>query len=146
MQSVVPVMIVATICGAAIVVQAQMVGLLDRHIGTFESVLITYLSGGVIVALLFLVTRQAGNLAAWRGAPWYAFASGAMGLVIIAALSYTVPRLGTVTAFTFIVASQFIVSALFDHFGILGSAIRPLDAQRLAGVLVLLIGVWLIIR
>jgi transporter family-2 protein len=54
--------------------------------------------------------------------------------------------LGLVTAFTIIVASQFIVSALFDHFGVLGAQLRPLDLYRLAGIGVMLVGVWLIIR
>lgn len=145
-QGVVLVVVVAVIGGLAVAVQAQMVGLLDRHIGTFESVLITYLSGGLLAAILFLLWRQGGNLGAWRNAPWYAFAGGAMGLVIIASISYSVPRLGIVTAFTILVATQFILGSILDHFGLLGGPVRPLDAQRLAGMLVLLIGVWLIIR
>ncbi|HEX9925112.1 MAG TPA: DMT family transporter [Anaerolineae bacterium] len=146
MQSVFLVMIVAILGGVAVVVQAQMVGLLDQHIGTFESVFITYFSGGLLVALLLFLLRQGGNLGAWRSAPWYAFGGGAMGLVIIGAISYTVPRLGVVAAFTTIVATQFILGAVFDHFGLLGSMIRPIDMQRIAGIVVLLAGVWLIIR
>lgn len=145
-QGVLLVMVVAVIGGLAVAVQAQMVGLLDRHIGTFESVLITYLSGGLLAALLFLLWRQGGNLGAWRNAPWYAFGGGVMGLVVVGAISYSVPRLGIVTAFTLFVASQFILGSILDHFGLLGGPVRPLDAQRLAGILVLLIGVWLIIR
>jgi transporter family-2 protein len=146
MQSAFLVMIVAVIGGVAVVVQAQMVGLLDRYIGTFESVFITYFGGGLLVALLLFLLRQGGNLGAWRSAPWYAFGGGAMGLVIIGAISYTVPRLGVVAAFTIIVATQFILGAIFDHFGLMGSTVRPIDVQRIAGIVVLLAGVWLIIR
>lgn len=35
-----------------------------------------------------------------------------------------------VTAFTLIVDTQFIIGALFNHFGLLGSAVRPLETQR----------------
>ena len=69
-----------------------------------------------------------------------------LGLVIVAAISYTVPRLGLSRAFTIIVASQFLTIALLDHFGLLGAVVRPLDLSRLAGFGVLILGVWLIMR
>jgi uncharacterized membrane protein YdcZ (DUF606 family) len=38
------------------------------------------------------------------------------------------------------------MGALVDHFGWMGSAVRPLTVSRIAGMAVALIGVWLIIR
>jgi len=49
-------------------------------------------------------------------------------------------------AFTVFVAAQFAVGALVDHFGWMGAAARPLNASRLAGMAVVLAGIWLIIR
>lgn len=137
--------VIAVIGGAVVTLQAQFIGLMDQKMGTVESVFFTYAIGGVMIAVVLAILRG-GNLAAWRNVPWYALTSGLAGLVIIAALSYTVPRLGIVTAFTIFVASQFLVGALFDHFGLLGATVRPLDISRLLGVAVLLLGVWLIIR
>lgn len=137
--------VIAIIGGAVVTLQAQMIGLMDQQIGTLESVFITYVSGGVLI-LLLLTTLRGGNLGAWNKAPWYALTAGAMGLVIIGTLSYTVPRLGLVPTFTIFVASQFIIGALLDHFGLLGATIRPIDLPRLVGVGVLLVGVWLILR
>jgi transporter family-2 protein len=137
--------IIAIIGGIIVGLQAQMIGLLDQKIGTIESVFITYGSGAVVIALVMIVVRG-GNLGAWQRAPWYAFGAGLMGLVIIAALSYSVPRLGLVTAFTVFVAAQFVVGALFDHFGLLGAALRPISVSQLIGIGVLLLGVWLILR
>ena len=42
--------------------------------------------------------------------------------------------------------AQFAVGALVDHFGWMGAAARPLNASRLAGMAVVLAGIWLIIR
>jgi transporter family-2 protein len=145
MSNFVGLVLVAIIGGAVVTLQAQMIGLMDQQIGTLESVFITYVSGGVLIFVL-LTILGGGNLAAWRNAPWYALTSGAMGLVIIGALSYTVPRLGLVPTFTVFVASQFIIGALLDHFGLLGAVVRPIDLSRLVGVIVLLVGVWLILR
>jgi transporter family-2 protein len=137
--------IIAAIGGVAVALQAQMIGLLDQKLGTVESVFITYGSGALLIGLIMAAMRG-GNLRAWPGVPWYAFGAGLLGLIIIATLSYSIPRLGLVTAFTIIVAAQFIIGALFDHFGLLGAAIRPLSLVQLSGIVILLLGVWLILR
>ena len=103
-------------------------------------------TAALVLIFLLMVGLGGGNLGAWRSVPWYALTAGAAGLVIIGALSYTVPRLGLVPTFTIFVASQFMVGALFDHFGLLGAAVRLFDVSRLVGVVILLLGVWLIIR
>jgi transporter family-2 protein len=137
--------IIAAIGGVAVTLQGQFMGLMDQGIGTRESVFITYASGGLLACLAMLAARG-GNLRAWQQVPWYALGAGVLGLVIVGTIGYTVPRLGLSTAFTIIVASQFIVAALLDHFGLLGAAVRPVELSRLLGVGVLIIGVWLIMR
>jgi len=66
--------------------------------------------------------------------------------VIVGTIGYTVPRLGLTKAFTLIIAAQLIMAALLDHFGLLGAATRPLDINRLLGIGVLVLGVWLTTR
>lgn len=136
---------VAVIGGVAVALQAQLMALLDRGMGTLESVFITYGGGGLLIGLLMLAVRG-GNLSIWQTVPWYAFLSGAAGLVIVASIGFSVPRLGLVTAFTLIVAAQFIVGALLDHFGFLGAEIRELNPRKIAGMLIMLLGVWLTVR
>jgi transporter family-2 protein len=51
-----------------------------------------------------------------------------------------------VTAFTILVATQFIGGAMIDHWGLMGAEVRLLDLPKLIGIGVLLMGVWLIIR
>jgi transporter family-2 protein len=137
--------ILAIVGGVAVTLQGQFMGLMDRGIGTRESVFITYASGGMLVAL-FMLLAGGGNLRAWQGVPWYALTAGVLGLVIVGTIGYTVPRLGLATAFTIIVAAQFIVAALLDHFGWLGAAVRPLGWSQMAGIGLLIVGVWLMTR
>ncbi|WP_428604664.1 DMT family transporter [Sedimenticola sp.] len=136
---------VAVIGGIAVGLQAQMMALLDRGMGTLESVFITYGGGGLLIGLAMLFVRG-GNLSLWHAMPWYALCSGVAGLVIVASIGFSVPRLGLVTAFTLIVAAQFMVGALMDHFGFLGAEVRELNLQKIAGMLVMLLGVWLTVR
>jgi transporter family-2 protein len=137
--------IVAVVGGISVALQAQMMGLLDKSIGTLEGVFITYASGGVLITIAMLFMRG-GNLGAWQSVPWYAYASGALGLIIVGAIGYSAPRLGLVATFTIIVSSQFVVAALIDHFGVLGAVTRPLDPSRILGITLLLAGIWLTIR
>jgi len=137
--------IVAVIGGISVAFQAQMMGLLDKSIGTLEGVFITYAGGGLLIALVMIFMRG-GNLAAWQSVPWYAYSSGALGLIIVGTIGYSAPRLGLVATFTIIVSCQFIVAALIDHYGILGATTRPLDLSRILGISLLLAGIWLTMR
>jgi len=118
---------------------------MDKNIGTLESVFITYGVGGLIIGIVMLFLRG-GNLASFQNIPYYTFLAGPLGLILIAAISYSVPRLGLVAAFTIMVAAQFIVAAIIDHFGLLGADIRHLNISRLSGISVMLLGIWLTIR
>jgi transporter family-2 protein len=136
---------IAALGGVATAVQAHFMGLLDKRHGTLESVFITYFGGGVLIGLVMLLQRG-GNLGATAAAPWYAYGSGALGLVIVGAIGYSAPRMGLVAAFTVFVAAQFCMAALVDHFGWMGAELRPLNASRIAGMAVVLAGIWLIVR
>ncbi len=108
----------AVIGGVAVTLQGQFMGLMDQQMGTRESVFITYASGGILIGLAMLAARG-GNLKAIQQVPWYALSSGVLGLVIVATIGYTVPRLGIAKAFTIIIAAQFLVAAFVDHFGLM---------------------------
>ena len=137
--------LVAMFAGVFTVIQSQLMGFMDKNMGTFESVLITYGSGGLAMALLFLMRGQ-WQLAGWQSVPWYAFTAGLCGLIIVGSLGYSVPRLGAVAAFTLFTCAQFIFALMVDHFGLLGAQVRPLNLSRLLGVGVLLFGTWLVMR
>ena len=137
--------IVAVVGGISVALQAQVMGLLDKGIGTLEGVFITYAGGGLLISVILILMRG-GNLGAWQNVPWYAYSSGALGLVIVGAIGFSAPRLGLVATFTIIVSAQFVMAALIDHFGMLGATTRPLDLARLGGIALLLAGIWLTMR
>lgn len=139
------VVIIAAIGGAAIATQAQLIGLMDRSIGTMESVFLTYGVGGMLAGLIMLAMRG-GNLADWHLPPWYVHSAGLLGLVIVGSISYATPRLGLALTMTIAVAAQFGIAAVIQHYGLLGSEPQPLGISRLGGMAVVLVGVWLMIR
>ncbi|MCB0153980.1 MAG: DMT family transporter [Anaerolineae bacterium] len=131
--------------GVAAGLQAPFAGLMGQRVGDLGSVFFTYVGGGLLITMITLLTGGS-HLTAWRSVPWYAFLAGPLGLVIIASLSYTVPRLGAAAASTLFVAAWLILSLIFDQFGWLGVAQRSLDGVRWLGVAALLVGTWLVVR
>jgi transporter family-2 protein len=137
--------LLAVVAGLAVTLQGQFMGSMDRTLGTKESIFITYAGGGLMITLLMLATGS-GNLKNWQSLPWYAFSAGLLGLIIVGSIGYVVPRLGVARGFTLIVASQFVVAALIDHYGFFGAAVRPMDLPRLLGLGLMLVGVWMVVR
>ena len=137
--------LLAVICGICVTLQSQLMGVMDRGMGTLESVFITYGSGGAIIGILMLVARG-GKLNLWQTVPPYVFTSGLIGLIIVSTIGYTVTRLGLVVSFTLILASQFTSGILVDSLGLLGAQARPIGFAQFAGVGLMLVGIWLVMR
>jgi transporter family-2 protein len=137
--------IIAAVAGVAMAAQAQLMGHLDRSMGTIESVFLTYGSGAVVIGLIMLAMRG-GNLGEWHIAPWYAYSAGLLGLVIVGCIGYATPRLGLAVTLTIAVATQFTMAAIVHHFGLLGADQQPMDLSRLGGMAAILVGVWLMVR
>ena len=136
---------IALAAGAAISVQSSLSGLIGRRVGVLEASFLIHFSG-LLVASALMFALQGGNLASWRTVPWYALGAGALGVGIVAAISFTVPRLGLATTLTLTIVAQLLLGAILDHVGWLGAGPRPLDATRAIGIGILLVGTWLVVR
>lgn len=144
-MNVIYLVIIAAIGGIAVSLQGQLMGSIDKQTGTLESVFVTYGGGGFLIGLIMILLRG-GNLSGLTQVPWYTLLSGPMGLILIAAIGYSVPRLGLVPAFTVMVAAQFATAALIDQFGLFGADIRPITLSRITGMMVMFLGIWLVMR
>ena len=81
-----------------------------------------------------------------RSLPWWVFTNGLLGLGIVGAIGFVVPRMGAGRGLTLILVSQFLLAALIDHFGLMGAVERPLDAVRIAGFVLMLAGAAIVVR
>ena len=107
--------LIALAGGVAAGLQAQLVSFLGQRIGTMGSVFVTHL-GGAVIAFALLFATPTGSLSSWRGVPWYLLvATGALGVALLSAFSYTIPRLGVAATLTLVVMAQLTIGALADH-------------------------------
>ena len=145
MESVILIILIGLAGGVAVGLQSPLASMISQRLGVFESVFIVHL-GGAILALIPLLFYNGGKLSQWRHVPWYALGAGLFGLVVIAAISYMIPRVGVAASITTIVAGQLLVSTILDQYGWLGAMARPLDASRAIGLVVVFVGVWLTVK
>jgi transporter family-2 protein len=133
--------------GGAIAVQAPINSHLGRHVGTFQA---AFLSFAVGTALLFVIAALAtgglGGLRQVSGVPWYYLMGGVLGAAYVSVVLVTIRSLGAggVTAAT--IAGQLTVAVIADRFGWLGLQHKPIGADRVAGLVLLALGVFLIVR
>lgn len=131
--------------GIAVGLQSPMASIIGQRIGTMESVFILHF-GGAVLSAIFLFFSRGGQLGQWHTLPWYTLMAGFFGLVVVTAVSTTIPRIGVTATIVLIVAGQLVIGLVLDHFGWLGATVRPIEWSRVFGVVVLFVGVWLIVR
>jgi len=145
METIVLIILVGLAGGVAVGLQSPLASMLTQRLGVFESIFIVHI-GGAIFALIPILIFGGGKLGEWRNAPWYALGAGIFGLVVIAAVSYMIPRVGVAASIVTVVAGQLLVGTILDHFGWLGANVRSLDPARALGLIVVMVGVWLTVR
>lgn len=144
METILLIILIGLVGGVAVGLQSPMASMLTQRLGIFESVFIVHLGGAIIALIPMLI--YGSKLGQWRSVPWYTLGAGAFGLVVIAAISYMIPRVGVAASIITIVAGQLLVGTILDHFGWLGASLRPLDLTRSIGLAVVLFGVWLTVK
>ena len=82
----------------------------------------------------------------WRGLtferPWL-YAGAAFILFYALSVTWAAPRIGVGNAVFFVLVGQLLTAALIDHFGLIGAPKFPLTGQRIAGIALMALGVYL---
>ena len=107
------------------------------------------------VALLAAIVVITGSLLLSQGLPrlnfdasipfWY-YLGGIFVATYILGMTWVAPRFGVGNAVAFVLLGQLISMALIDHFAWFGAAHHPITLQRVAGLALMTIGVFLSLR
>jgi transporter family-2 protein len=65
---------------------------------------------------------------------------GVMGLLVVFTITYAGSRIGVAATVGILIAGQLVAGAAIDRWGLFGSEKIPLDAYRLAGIVLLGLG------
>lgn len=107
--------------------------------------LVSFTVGSLTLALIALLTGQKwhGMANLPRVESWMLL-GGVMGALFVFGTTLLAPRLGLATMMSLIIAGQICMSLLFDRYGWLGAVLREVNGWRLAGAVLMVLGVLLV--
>jgi bacterial/archaeal transporter family-2 protein len=107
--------------------------------------LISFLVGTLgLIALLIATRTPLPERATLATVPWWAWFGGLLGAFYVASSTVVAAELGTASLLGLALAGQLATALVIDHFGWLGMPEHPITWMRVAGVVLLASGVWLI--
>ena len=132
--------------GGLIALQAPVNSLLGQRVGTVAAAVVSFALGTIALAGIAVLSGGLGKLGEVRSVPWYYLVGGLLGAAYVTCVLVTVRSLGAggVTAAT--IAGQLTMSLVVDQLGILGVAQKPITVSRAAGVALLAVGTFLVVR
>lgn len=138
--------VLIALAGVGLAVQAATNARMGLALGApVASALLNFVVGSVLLTLA-LASGAFGRarLAGLAEAPWWAYIGGALGAAFVTIAVLAVPRVGAAVTFAAVISGQLIGAMCIDTFGWLSVTQVPLNPWRIAGVILLLAGVYLI--
>lgn len=135
------------LAGALMPLQAGINGQLANNLSSVMSAaLVSFVVGTLALLAIVIVQRDMPTLDALKGLSWWHLGGGLMGAFFIATAAFTGPRIGAMLFMSLILAGQMVMALLLDHQGWAGFREAPISLGKLAGVALIIGGVWLIRR
>lgn len=133
--------------GCLVGMQAPINSRLGKSVGSLQAASVSFLVG--TAALLLVTTFYKDGLAGIGkigDAPWWALIGGLFGAVYVTVAIFTVQKLGASGLTAVVIGGQLAMSVLIDRFGLLGLQRQTIGTSRIAGLVLLVIGVALVVR
>ena len=105
---------------------------------------ISYLGGTLVMLIAAIALRQPLSFASISATSPMSWTGGIFGAIYIGVSILMLPKLGAASVIALLVAGQMMGSMVFDHFGLLGVPVQPVNPARIVGGLMLIGGVVLI--
>ncbi|WP_321367051.1 DMT family transporter [uncultured Desulfuromusa sp.] len=144
-MSTIVLMILIAIGGFAVAVQPSINARLAEKTGFLQAATVSFAVGTLILFLLSLNSGQ-GSFRRIPEAEWWQLTGGLFGAFFVTMTIVGVPRIGTTAVLALTIVSQLIAGLVMDHYGLFGMRGIPIDYKRMVGIVLLLIGVFLICR
>ncbi len=137
----------AAAAGVLVGMQAPINSRLGRNIGSVQAATFSFVVGTVALALVAtLFYGGLGSFGQAAKAPAWAWVGGLLGAVYVTVAILTVRTLGVSGLTALVIAGQLTAAVVIDRFGLLGIARQPITATRIVGLVLLVVGVFLVVR
>ena len=138
--------LLTALVGGLIALQAPINSLLGKSIGTFQAAFFSFLVGTVALCGIAAVSGGLGSVSDVRSVPWHYLIGGLLGAAYVTCVLVSVRTLGAGGVVAATIAGQLSMSVIVDRFGWLGVEKEPISMAKVAGILLLAAGTFLIVR
>ena len=139
--------VLTALVGGCIALQAPINSHLGKSVGTFQAAFVSFAIGtALLAAIAALASGGVGQIGEARHLPWYYLTGGVLGAAYVTTVLVTVRTLGAGGVVAATVAGQLTCSVVLDRIGAFGLAEKAISVARVAGVVLLAAGVFLIVR
>ena len=83
------------------------------------------------------------DLSGARSIPPIYFLAGSLFILYMASITFAAPRIGLANAVFYVLLGQLISAAIIDHFGWWDTIQSPITLKRVAGILIMVVGIYL---
>jgi transporter family-2 protein len=127
--------------------QAPINSRLGKSVGSVQAATFSFLVGTVALLVIAAFVRGGlGDLGRLGRAPWWALVGGLLGAVYVTVALVAVRTLGASGLTAVVITGQLAISLAIDRFGLFGIARQHIDASRILGLVLLVVGVVLVVR
>ncbi|MBL4584309.1 MAG: DMT family transporter [Pseudomonadales bacterium] len=107
---------------------------------------ILFVVGGLVAWVYLFLSDGTPEVISLKKIPFYFFFGGFFVAFYILSITWVAPKFGVGNAVSFVLLGQLISMAVIDHFGFLGAPVYTLSIQRVLGIGLMAIGVFLAVR
>ncbi|RSL28675.1 EamA-like transporter family protein, partial [Salibacterium salarium] len=100
--------------GITLSAQSAVNGTFSRKAGTFETTLLTFLTGSMFLAILILFFGQ-GNLLAVLEVPKWQLSAVFLGVLFLLFIVTAVPRIGVIATNITVIIGQLVIGVVIDN-------------------------------
>jgi transporter family-2 protein len=132
--------------GGLIALQPPINAGLGRVTGNLPAALVSFAIGTLLLALIVALVGQAGGLSSTFDVRWYYLLGGVLGAAYVTVALIAVSSIGAGGVAAATITGQLTAAVVIDRLGVLGLEETPFTAARIAGVVLLLAGTYLVVR
>ncbi len=137
----------AFVSGALMPLQAGINGLLAKEVSSaLNAATISFLVGTVVLLILALLQRDSVSIDTFKGLHWWHWAGGMLGAFFVFTAAFVAPKIGALLFMALVLLGQLSSALFLDHQGWVGYKEIPINLGKMAGLVLILGGVWVIRR
>ena len=132
--------------GAVLPIQVALNTLLRRYVGeAMQVTFISYLAGALASLMICLLARYPlPATTALSQTAWWMWVGGCLGTFYVWSTIFATPQIGAALALALTIAGQMIAALFLDHYGAICLAKHAATPTRIAGVVLVVLGVSLV--